>query len=372
MSAAGRIGVFGHAGGAAGRLLLGRAPYVYAGFVGAGNLGDEAMFEAIRDHLALGGPVIARTGTPTLPLRVAERWGRPSRARLLLGGGTLIGRRGWIERVELALRATHGHSAISVGTGVEDPSFQTANPLTDSEELRRWVPVLRNGFHRVTVRGPRSAEILGSLGIEAEVIGDPALLNPTTHKQEEFTEGDVVINIGASGPTWGSQQDLLSHLAEYGKELVRRGLRLRLVVMWHRDLEIAHELTDRLGDTAVTIVTPQSPAELRRELAGAHVVIGQRLHSVVIATAALTPCIALAYRPKCEDFQMSIGRMEFTMRTDQIDVATLLDLTQDAVDNRPAHVDALRQEVAGLQGSLIRTLDETRTLLVSGSIGSTP
>lgn len=359
-----RVVAVGRAGTQGSRLLFGRARYCYCGFVGGGNLGDEAMFEAIRDGLDLGEPYVARPGTPTLPLRLAGRRTSPAGSGVVLGGGTLIGRFGWFERVELALDAMRTRPAVAVGTGVEDPSFTTNSPMTSRAELERWATILRERFQRVTVRGPLSAQILTAFGVEADVVGDPGLLEPGTSTPSPPEEGLIVINLGASGPIWGDQDNVASHMAAYGREIIRRGFRIRIVAMWHQDLEQLQELAANLeGGGAVTIASPGSAQAVRVELARAQVVVGQRLHAAVIATACSTPTIALAYRPKCEDFQASVGRLDFTMRTDQMDVATLLDLTDDAIKHRAAHVRTTTQAVARLRGSLARTLGATRAVM---------
>jgi polysaccharide pyruvyl transferase WcaK-like protein len=66
-------------------------------------------------------------------------------------------------------------------------------------------------------------------------------------------------------------------------------------------------------------------------------VIGQRLHSAVLACGLGVPAISLAYRPKCDDFMESIGRQNFALRTDQAGVDTILALMDDITANYAEH-----------------------------------
>jgi len=350
----------------AGRVLAGPPRYVYCGFVGRGNLGDDAMFEVIKSRLDLGNPLVAVPGTPTYPLRMTPLLRRASSPGVVLGGGTLIGRYGWLDRVSTAIGGSLDREVVAIGTGVEDPDWSKTHALTDMDELKRWADYLRRRFDRVTVRGPRSAAILNRLGVDATIVGDPALLLSPLASKEVVREGEIVINLGASGSIWGSQQDLNSHVRDAASELIRRGFQIRLLVMWKRDRNLVEEFASTLPSSAVSLIVPRRPSDAMRELSGAHVVIGQRLHSVVMAAATHTPSLSLAYRPKCLDFQESIDRSRFTVRTDRVDTAELVDLTMEVADNRETEAQQLRTGVEKLRTALSAEIAGCRDSL-SGS-----
>jgi polysaccharide pyruvyl transferase WcaK-like protein len=255
---------------------------------------------------------------------------------------------------------------VTIGTGVEDPDWSSQHTLTDSDEIKHWGVFLRTRFDRVTVRGPRSAATLHELGIDAPVVGDPALLLAPSQPCEAVREGDVVINVGASGPIWGTQSQVNSHVRDLARELIRRGFQIRFLIMWERDRNLAESLAIELPTNATRLVAPRTPSDLMRELSSAHVVIGQRLHSVVLAAAAHTPSISLAYRPKCLDFQESINRTRFALRTDQLDTASLVDLTLEVTDNRDAESQTLQHSVTRLRTALNTEIAECRALFSSG------
>ncbi len=157
-------------------LLHGSDPPIgYMGFAARGNLGDDAIMWAHARALAparLGMlPLESETAVYTA-FRSARR--RELFSGVLLGGGTVVGREPWRRRIERALRVTSGPLVVT-GAGVEDPDFEGRRTYTDADELGRWAELLEGAAH-VTVRGPRSAELLRRVGIEAAVVSDPALM----------------------------------------------------------------------------------------------------------------------------------------------------------------------------------------------------
>ncbi len=102
-------------------------------------------------------------------------------AALLLGGGTVVGRRIWRLHLHQALALSARVPPHMIGVGVEDPRFRPGRPPVRREKLSRWRPLLGR-FERVTVRGPRSWALLTDAGVDPRVVGDPPpLLDPTEH-----------------------------------------------------------------------------------------------------------------------------------------------------------------------------------------------
>ena len=84
-----------------------------------------------------------------------------------------------------------------------------------------------------------------------------------------------------------------------------------------------------------------------RLIASADVVIGERLHAVVLAAAMGTPFVAVEYRPKVRDFAASVGREDVVVRTDEIErldevVDLALDRSAEHTGETAEAVDALR------------------------------
>src|SRR4051794_4044951 len=143
----------------AGLVTADAPPVAYLGFAGRGNAGDDAIMLAhIRSLPDIRlAPLPLEWERQTLDL-MGQLRKRPLHAGILVGGGTLVGRRQWRERLEYALHAAAGPVAFT-GVGVEEPAFEGTSRHTDEEELLRWGDLLSAAAH-LTVRGPRSADLL--------------------------------------------------------------------------------------------------------------------------------------------------------------------------------------------------------------------
>jgi len=342
------------------RLRVGGPAVGYLGYVGRENAGDEAIREgqellhprAVLRPLPIGlqwGQVLAalgRRGVPALGGRA-----------VLLGGGTVVGRADWRTRLEQVRAASPGTPVAMLGAGVEDPEFLGRRRYTSPEELRAWAPVLA-GFAGVSVRGPRSAELLAGIGVTAPVVGDPALaLGDATPRRDAVQDGLIGVNVAVPEDVHGGDTAAVERsVAEVVARLVRRGARVRLVPMHPHDAAASERLVLSLADAErarVEIVPtavggPDTVAALRP----CEVVLGQRLHTVVLGCAALVPSLAVAYRPKSDDFLASVGRPEWSLRSTDLSAVEVADRVLALARDRDRQVEHLQSVVGGLREAL--------------------
>lgn len=355
--------------------LLRLAPFVTPSnariaYVGAGrstNLGDLCMLQAYRLLL------------PGMQLAVAPHGDLRRRMRLLkaftpgqticaiaLGGGTLIGSRTYRERLEMLLEVFPDVPVFMLGTGVEDPEPVDGRAMTSVAELKSWAPVLERAT-AVHVRGPRSAEILSMVGIPSEVIGDSALAlgdaRPTITPEPRL----LGVNIGLSQPIWGGDPaQVLREIVIAGRSLVSKGWRIRLLPVWPPDLEYTRsaaaaigrsvEIREHFGDT-------DSYLDALRQC---DVFVGEKLHSVVLATAVFVPSLMLEYRPKCLDFQRSLGPASHTIRTGSFVAQDVVAKVEELSLDRERQQAALIEAVGRLRARL-RSAGQARLRDLSGS-----
>ena len=166
----------------------------YLGWHGRGNLGDDAIYDAVRAQL----PTAAFLDLPRFHherIRAAATGlNRSLRCSTqVVGGGTLVGRRDWRRWVNRGFSGARKNGSCAIGVGVEDPVFVGRRSGSRKDELKRWAPILSE-FNSVSVRGPRSAELLADLGLSVEVSGDPALLLPQPWVAPE--DGLIGVNLG--------------------------------------------------------------------------------------------------------------------------------------------------------------------------------
>jgi polysaccharide pyruvyl transferase WcaK-like protein len=233
-----------------------------------------------------------------------------------------------------------------IGAGVEDPSFEGINSFSGAGELAKWGELLRD-FDEVCVRGPRSASLLAEIGVEAKVVGDPALLLAPPRPPERIEA--LVVSLGYGDDLRGGQQlavveAVVGAVASYADQ----GVPVRFVAISPRDVEWAEASVARIPRAEVVVVN--RPIEWFAAVADARLVIAERLHAAVLAAAAGVPVVALAYQPKVDDFMASIGQEAQCLPTDGLLSGQLRDLVETAWDAHDMlrgdlhiRVDALRQ-----------------------------
>jgi polysaccharide pyruvyl transferase WcaK-like protein len=333
-------------------------PIGYLGWHGNGNMGDDA----IRDALALALPHLRLIALPLTARALARYLARPRsnqirRMNLLLGGGTVIGRKNWRLPLIVDLALCGRRPAFMVGAGVEDPSFQGQDSFSKGGELARWIGVL-DAFDRVTVRGPRSAQLLAEVGIDAKVVGDPALLLGAPFGFESSGPGApelVGVNLGFGSDLWShNQRAVVSTVSGAVRELVRRhNVRLRFLVVNEQDkrwTDACISESDVASNCHETVVA-LTPERYIRAVRGCSIVLAERLHAGVLAAAVGVPIVMLEYQPKCLDFMESIDQAKWSLRTDSIDASSLLDRLVELFESGTERA-RLHRAVGALQTAL--------------------
>jgi hypothetical protein len=299
----------------------------YLGETDSGNLGDEAMYLAFRR--------IFRYAANAWPLHWAQRVHRKLVGSerffrfLCVGGGTLLFRE--VPSV-VPDCVTHSIPLYTFGTGVRDPEFWRSLPPT--KVLRGEGAVVR-GFH--------SQSILAAYGVASKVVGDPALLLSGGAPVAPPRQRVLGINIGHSfGRVWGGDDSLyLERVACMAELLISRGWRFRLFSVWHGDDETVRELARRLRTSVISChAVHRDPFAYMRLVATCDVLVGMKLHAVVLAYCQSVPSIMLEYRPKCRDFMATMGAETRCFRCDQVEAQDLA----EAVESCYASADSIRDE----------------------------
>jgi len=329
-----------------------RSRLVYVGWTGHGNLGDDAIADALLPHL----PTVEPWHVPHDPKAFARRvlaggFRRAGDRAVLVGGGTVVGRRNWrllLETTGLLLARRRPWHLI--GIGVEDPAFQGKNSFSAGDELTRWRD-LCGRFDRVTVRGPRSAALLDAVGVRAEVVGDPALLHePATPvvPQDKL----LAVNLGFGDDLWGHDHErVVDAVAGLARGVVADGWSVRFLVINPKDRQFAEEALRRAavaGEIRLATTVPDYFAAV----GDCTVLVAERLHALVLAAAAGVPMCGLEYQPKCADFLASVGSAEWSVRTDRVTPEILRE-----------HVDTLARQRATESARLLGEVDALRTRL---------
>ncbi len=344
------------------RLLL-------SGYYGYGNAGDEAVLAGLAQgfrEIAPAGElyVAALSGNPSETRRMhgieaADRY-RPAAllratARcdtFLSGGGSLLqdvtsahGIFYYLAVVRLAQALGKKTMFIAQGIG----------PLTRPRS-RRLVAAVANKLNFITVRDPDSAQLLRNIGVSRpplEVTADPALL---------LSPGAVpkAGGFGVALRPWQGQESLGAEAAAACfRSLAGQTPRL-LAMQPESDGAAAAQFAaewGRRGGPPAERLEPGGLEPLLRSIAGCDMMVGMRLHALILAAAAGVPSAALSYDPKVTAFMTASGQGDAVYDLSAPKAEVLAEMVGRVWAERGARAEALAAALPGLRAQARRSCE---------------
>ncbi|MBI3926543.1 MAG: polysaccharide pyruvyl transferase CsaB [Armatimonadetes bacterium] len=313
---------------------------VISGYYGLGNTGDEAVLEGMVGSLRKEDPGVELSvltadedNARRLGLRPVPRkqYGAVARALLasdllLSGGGGLIQDSTGVGSVVYYL----GIAAMARLLGRPVMFYSQGFGPVRTGLGRLLVKLLANRVHLITVRDEESAEGFRKAGVTRpplRVTADPALAlepAPPARIKDILKEEDLMEHVGRLEGPAGRHSETGPLVAVtvrswpgFGVDAVAEGLvrfadseKARYLVMpFHPELDLApsEKLCRELGGHARLLQRERSPAEVAGILRCCDMVLGMRLHSLILAAAGGVPFVGLSYDPKVERFCRRAG-----------------------------------------------------------------
>ena len=351
------------------RLLL-------SGYYGYGNAGDEAVlaglvagFRSLSAELDLtalsGSPAETRTAHG---IHAVDRY-RPAALLpamrrcdvFLSGGGSLLqdvtsahGIFYYLGVVRLAQMLGKKTMFIAQGIG----------PLK-RKRSRRLVAAVANKLDAVTVRDPDSAQLLRDIGVSRpriEVTADPALLlSPGASSKKS--------GFGVALRPWHGQEQLGAQTAAACFPTLAEQMPRLLPMQPGSDTAIAEQFAEewaRLQSTSSPASISFSPNDLGALLSiidGCDMMVGMRLHALILAAAAGVPSVALAYDPKVAAFMQASGQGDAVYDLSAPSADALAALIGRVWRERDERASALQAALPGLQARAQQNCDAAVALL---------
>lgn len=300
---------------------------IISGYYGFGNLGDEAILATLVQQLAATSELVVLSADPgatesqyavtaidRMDLRTIRRALKGADLFLSGGGGLMQDVTGsWSVPYYgglLKLAEWHGVPTMVFGQGL--------GPLNQASS--RWM--VRMAFKHaraVTVRDETSFELAKSLGIRGDRLvqtADPVLcLESAPVARIDQILADIGLEPGVSTIgiairpwyTWFERQ-FKAFSSALTKLSIESGAQLLLLpFQLPGDERITDELYDCLayrpeGHTAKVRIlrSPLSPAEMMGLIGRLDLVVGMRLHALIMAAARGVPALGLVYDPKVQ------------------------------------------------------------------------
>lgn len=196
-----------------------------------------------------------------------------------------------------------------------------AGPL--HTDLGKWfIRYMCKHADSVSVRDPESAELLQATGVtrEVEVIGDPAF----SLKRERDTRSEQPLKIGVTAvPYYNADYWPEGNELHYNRYIEGMARNLDALAKEHpveitffatkfpQDANVTKDIQARMEEHGRTVIIDRNllPDDLLDIAASQDVIIGTRLHSLILATCTATPIIAVSYHHKVQDF-MKMANLE--------------------------------------------------------------
>jgi len=240
------------------------------------NVGDWACFEATKQLLG-----------PNYELTLNES--EPHNA-VILGGGTIL-------RVCSESLTISDKPLFVVGSGLEFYGYPEHPVHPNFHEILKKAKL-------VGLRGPLSSDFVTSQGYENEVVGDIAMCFDPDSEEHTGKDSNVIgFNIGSTRDyLFGTENDLIEKSNSLVDRLIGLGYVVHKFAMWPEDFELLEKIKK-----GTMLPFENNVNHVFKTMKQCKLVIGEKLHTSIMAFACGVPFISLAYRHKCLDFMDSLG-----------------------------------------------------------------
>ena len=357
---------------------MSRKRITLSGYYGFKNAGDEAVLAGIIKALRAqpGGDNVDIDVLSIDPAETMETHGVDASHRyragallkslsrtdlLLSGGGSLLqdvtSAHGiYYYAVVVRLAQIMGKKTMFIGQGV--------GPL-NLPKSRKLVASVANGLGAVTVRDQESLALLKEIGVTKppmELTADPALLLP--NESVSPIPGKILFSLR---PWHAGANDLTERLVDAGVALGTSIQAETLSMQPQTDDEVMQDFarlwTDKGGSPPSTAAEGDADRLPRiiDALSSAELVVGMRLHALILAAGAGVPSLALSYDPKVRSFMQFSGQEDAVVDVDS--VSDLKPLLAHIWNTRQERAERLRERLPAMKAAAMRNAEIAMALI---------
>lgn len=384
------------------------------GYYGFGNTGDELILSSIVQQLrsqTAGVLITVMSGNPALTSqRFGVRsidWRDPDAmlravegARLIIiGGGGLFHDYGGTA-LDLILTSSNWgmglHAAVAMASALRNKPLLLwsvgVGPLF-SEHGRHLVRYIAGSASAITVRDANSRAVLEELGIASDRIvlaADPIFALPLPERNLEKVraitgekDGDAPV-VGIALRYWdrGVDPDYWTRQLAQGLDAVSASSGAHFIfvpfqaeqAVTENDVLIARRVTAQMSLPGRVHVLDEvlEPGETWQLLASCDLVIGMRLHGVLLAAAAGVPAISISYDPKVSSAAGDLGLQDYELPLGAMSGTAVVRVMEALWANREELRQALTERSGDLRRRGLPTAEAALSLLTAAPISSKP
>lgn len=315
---------------------------VLSGYYGFDNIGDEAVLFSIVSLIKKEIPaanIVVLSNNPektkaTYNVESINRWDLKQVAKVIKASDLLISGGGSLLQDVTSSKTIPYYLGI-----VKIAQFYKKKVVFYSQGIgpvnkgfsKTLIKMIVNKVDAIFVREPASKALLEEIGVKqpVEVSIDPVI--GINLGREVATRGTKVQkpSVGVYIRPWQNEahdENLLQSMTPVLGKLVSEGYKVYLIPMhYEQDREIAFKLKDKLigGKLAakeeVEVVDKMlSIEEVLDYTSSFDMIIGMRLHSLIMAAAEKVPMVALSYDPKVTAFMKEINQVSYCLDSDKV------------------------------------------------------
>ncbi len=287
---------------------------VLCGYYGKGNAGDEALLVSLLQMLPPEVEPIVLSGNPQATQKSYDvaSCDRASAFTILQafkqsdvfiwGGGSLMQ-----DSTSLASPIYYaGLMALAQKQGLKTIAWaQGIGPLNKS--LTRWMTKeVLSGCTAISVRDKASAKFLQDWQLSALVAPDPvwALKSSSVQDLSDLASPKVAVILRPHPQLTPSRLANITAALQHFQQATQAFI-LLVPFQPDRDMAIAETLARQLPQTS-KIISIQNPSQLKGLFQEVDMVIGMRLHGLIMAAAESCRCFALSYDPKVSQLMLEL------------------------------------------------------------------
>lgn len=363
------------------------ARILISGYYGFDNLGDDTVLFGILSAIRKLRPQAEIAVLSNQPERTEElfgipafnRWSLPVITRelirsdlLVMGGGSLL------QDVSSPRSVIYYLGIVALAKLLGKPVVfyaQGFGPINRS--LSKWlIRRIVNKVDMITVRDDKSHDDLKRLGVTnppIQVTADPALSIDTRLFPKEtgeqilrefgltprFQKGDKPL-AGIAIRNWNTSHPYLEILARTCDNLVRRGWQVVFIPMQYPgDVGVSKTVADLMEEPSVLLDRQFTFRDISSIIANMDMIVGMRLHSLILAALYEVPFIPLSYDPKIDRFVHRLDRPQGERVTD-----VSLDKLNEQILQVENNLDAIKAELREPLSELKREAEKSGELAV--------
>ena len=360
---------------------------VLSGYYGFNNAGDEAVLYSIINSLRKLDGNIEITVLSNKPADTAKSYGVKAVNRwkladvtqairasdlLISGGGSLL------QDVTSKNGILYYLGIMGIARILRKPVFiysQGIGPVSHSRN--RWlVGKMLNRAQGITVRDHQSKAELINMGVKKEIVvsSDPVL--SFAPEEIEISKGQELLCRGAvniegkilavSLRSWKTDGANFKAIARACDQLACQDWQIVFVPMhFPEDIAIAREVAKEMKREAIVLKENYSPAEALAIYKSSDMVLGMRLHALIMAAVVEKPLVAISYDPKIDNF-MELLDIQEPLQINNLNTQEILDSIGNTWENRDVFVKNLQKKTAPLRKQAMVPGEMIADLLAKG------